>query len=51
MTCSGEDQLGRARCLRTLRGLTPYEFIRQAWAREAERFKVDPLHHTPGPIA
>jgi hypothetical protein len=38
-----------ARRLKTLRGLTPYEFICQAWVDEPERFTRDPTHHTVGP--
>jgi transposase InsO family protein len=37
------------RRLKTLRGLTPYEFICQTWTKEPERFRLDPSHHTPGP--
>ncbi|MBK3403942.1 IS481 family transposase, partial [Methylorubrum rhodesianum] len=33
----------------TLRGLTPYEFICQAWTKQPERFRIDPSHHMPGP--
>jgi hypothetical protein len=29
------------RRLKTLRGLTPYEFICQAWTKEPERFRLD----------
>jgi hypothetical protein len=35
------------RRLRTLRGLTPYEFICQTWTTEPERFKFEPSHHMP----
>jgi hypothetical protein len=35
--------------LRTLRGLTPYEFICQEWTRAPDLFLHDPAHHTPGP--
>lgn len=38
-----------ARCLKTLRGLTPYEFILQVWIDEPQRFRINPLHHIPGP--
>ena len=38
-----------ARRLKTLRGLTPYEFICKAWTQEPERFTLNPLHQTPGP--
>jgi transposase InsO family protein len=42
------DAHNHARRLKALRGLTPYEFICQAWTREPERFRLNPLHHTPG---
>ncbi len=37
-----------ARRLKTLKGLTPYEFICSCWTKEPERFTVDPLQHTLG---
>ncbi len=37
-----------ARRLKTLRGLTPYEFICKAWTSEPQRFKLNPLQQTPG---
>lgn len=43
------DAYNHARRLKTLRGLTPAEFIHQAWTKEPQRFRVDPLHLTPGP--
>lgn len=57
--CTGHDELrahlqlfldayNRARRLKALCGLTPYEFICRAWTKEPERFKIDPSHHTPG---
>ncbi|MFA1624356.1 IS481 family transposase, partial [Rhizobium mongolense] len=36
------------RRLKTLKGLTPYEFICKAWASQPERFTLDPLHQMPG---
>jgi transposase InsO family protein len=42
------DAYNHARRLKAIRGLTPYEFICQAWTREPERFRLNPLHHTPG---
>ena len=36
------------RRLKTLRGLTPYEYVCKVWALEPERFKVDPYHQIPG---
>jgi len=41
------DAYNHARRLKTLRGLTPYEFICQAWTREPDRFRLDPSHHIP----
>jgi transposase InsO family protein len=37
-----------ARRLKTLRGLTPYEFICRAWTSEPERFTLNPIHQMPG---
>jgi len=37
-----------AKRLKTLRGLTPYEFICKTWADEPNRFKRDPTHLTTG---
>jgi transposase InsO family protein len=42
------EAYNHARRLKALRGLTPYEFIYQAWTREPQRFRLNPLHHTPG---
>ena len=36
------------RRLKTLKGLTPYEFICKAWTNEPQRFTLDPLHQMPG---
>ncbi|RWK05528.1 integrase core domain-containing protein, partial [Mesorhizobium sp.] len=36
------------RRLKTLKGLTPYEFICKAWASQPERFWLNPLHQMPG---
>lgn len=35
------------RRLKTLKGLTPYEFISKRWASEPHRFRLNPLHQTP----
>ena len=43
------DAYNHARRLKTLRGITPAEFIHQAWTNKPQRFRVDPLHLTPGP--
>jgi len=36
------------RRLKTLRGLTPYEYICKCWTSQPERFKLKPLQQTPG---
>ena len=38
-----------ARRLKTLKGLTPYEYICKIWTSEPQRFNVNPNHHTTGP--
>jgi len=42
------DAYNFARRLKTLRGLTPYEFICKAWTSQPHRFKINPLQQTPG---
>ena len=37
-----------AKRLKTLKGLTSYEYIINIWKKEPERFKVNPIHHTLG---
>jgi len=37
-----------ARRLKTLKGLTPYDFICKAWTSEPDRFKINPVQHTVG---
>ena len=37
-----------AKRLKTLKGLTPYEYICQWWHKEPERFTINPHHHTLG---
>lgn len=37
-----------ARRLKTLKGLTPYEFICQVWTKDPDRFTLDPNHQFPG---
>jgi integrase-like protein len=37
-----------AKRLKTLKGLTPYEYICQCWQNEPERFTMNPYHHTLG---
>lgn len=36
------------RRLKTLKGLTRYEYICKIWTNEPKRFKVDPIHQMPG---
>lgn len=36
------------RRLKTLKGLTPYEFICKCWTEQPGRFKMNPLHKMPG---
>ena len=43
------DAYNYGRRLKTLRGLTPYEYICKIWTSEPRRFKLDPTHQTPGP--
>jgi hypothetical protein len=37
-----------AKRLKTLRGLTVYEFICKCWQKEPHRFTLDPSHQMPG---
>jgi hypothetical protein len=37
-----------ARRLKTLSGLTPYEYISKIWTSEPDRFIFDPIHQMPG---
>ncbi|KAB2541361.1 hypothetical protein AL035_12900, partial [Salipiger aestuarii] len=37
-----------ARRLKTLGGLTPYEYIRKIWTSEPDRFILNPIHQMPG---
>ena len=34
--------------LKTRSGLTPYEYIRNIWTSEPDRFILDPIHQMPG---
>lgn len=42
------DAYNFARRLKTLKGLTPYEFICKQWTIEPKQFKLDPIHQMPG---
>jgi transposase InsO family protein len=37
-----------AKRLKTLRGLTPYEYVCRIWKVEPQRFHLNPAHHTVG---
>jgi len=37
-----------AKRLKTLRGLTPYEFICKRWTENPDQFRLDPIQHMPG---
>ncbi len=37
-----------AKRLKTLKGLTPYEFICKAWTNQPKKFKLNPLYEMPG---
>ena len=37
-----------ARRLKTLGGLTPYEYICKIWTSEPDRFILNPIHKMPG---
>ena len=43
------DAYNHARRLKTLRGLTPYEFVCHTWIKEPDRFRINPSHHSPAP--
>jgi len=42
------DAYNFAKRLKTLTGLTPFEFICKTWTQQPDRFKLDPTHHMPG---
>jgi transposase InsO family protein len=42
------DAYNFARRLKTLKGLTPYEYICKIWTTEPEKFKLNPIHQMPG---
>jgi transposase InsO family protein len=42
------DAYNYARRLKTLSGLTPYEYICKVWTSEPDRFIVNPIHQMPG---
>jgi transposase InsO family protein len=36
------------RRLKTLKGLTPYEYICKIWTTDPDRFTLNPIHQMPG---
>ena len=38
-----------AKRLKTLNGLTPFEHICKVWIEQPQRFRLNPIHHIPGP--
>ena len=42
------DACNFARRLKTLSGLTPFEFICKRWTIEPKRFRLNPLQQLPG---
>jgi transposase InsO family protein len=46
--CDFVDAYNFARRLKTLKGLTPYEFVCKVWTSQPQRFKIDPLQQRPG---
>ena len=43
------DAYNHGRRLKTLRGLTPYEYVARIWTDEPERLKVDPYRYSTRP--
>jgi hypothetical protein len=46
--CDFVNAYNFARRLKTLKGLTPYEFICKQWTSQPERFTANPLQKIPG---
>ncbi|WP_445177212.1 IS3 family transposase [Rhizorhapis sp. SPR117] len=42
------DAYNYGRRLKTLKGLTPYEYISKIWTTEPARFTLNPHHQMPG---
>lgn len=42
------DAYNFAKCLKTLKGLTPFESICKVWTKEPDRFKHKPIQLTSG---
>jgi hypothetical protein len=43
------DAYNFAKRLKTLKGLTPFEYICKLWTEQPYRFNVNPTHHMAGP--
>ena len=43
------DAYNYAGRLKTLNGLTPFELICKVWTQQPQRFRLNPIHHMPGP--
>lgn len=43
------DACNYGRRLKTLKALTPFEYICKIWTNEPERFSLNPHHQMPGP--
>jgi hypothetical protein len=43
------DAYNFAKRLKTLKGLTPFEYICKLWTEQPHRFNVNPFHHMTGP--
>lgn len=48
-SCATTAAYNFAKHLKTLHGLTPYEFICKCWTKESHRFTSNPHHQIPGP--
>jgi transposase InsO family protein len=42
------DAYNFAKRLKTLKGLTPFEYVSKCWTEQPKRFRLSPTHHFPG---
>jgi transposase InsO family protein len=42
------DGYNFAKRLKTLKGMTPFEYICNIWTDDPDRFRLNPTHHMPG---
>ena len=42
------DAYNFAKRLKSLKGLTSFEYIFKCWTDDEKRFRLDPTHHFPG---